>query len=74
MLPVTPESPAISPGNVTFLPNQGPPFILRDMLTYVCEDENVYQITPSANAVTTCESTGSFTHDANPPTCQQACM
>ena len=73
MLPVLPESPTPSPGNATFLPNTGPPFIVGDVVTYACENENVYFLTPSANAETTCENTGSFSHDANPPTCQQTC-
>ena len=48
-----------------------PPFLEGDQFMYICEDDNVYGLTVS-NPVTTCEVTGIFTQDGNPPICVQA--
>ena len=69
MLPVT------SPGAVMVQPVGGsgnsPPFVEGDQFMYVCEDDDVFGLTVS-NPVTTCEVTGMFTQDGNPPMCVQA--
>ena len=68
MLPVT------SPGVVMVLPVGGlgnsPPFVEGDQFMYICEDDDVFGLTVS-NPVTTCEDTGMFTQDDNPPICGQ---
>ena len=48
-----------------------PPFLVGNMFSYVCNDTDVYELTPSDNVVTTCGDDGSFTYDANPPICRQ---
>ena len=68
---------ASTPGPIMLVPGanveNSPPFFVGDSFSYVCEDTNVYQLTPPSNEVTRCEESGLFTYDVNPPTCQQIC-
>ena len=69
MLPVT------SPGAVMLLPidvsGNSPPFLEGDQFMYICENQDVFGLAVN-NPVTTCEDTGMFTQDGNPPMCVQA--
>ena len=69
-----PLLPVTSPGAVMVSPIGGlgnsPPFLEGDQFMYICEDDDVFGLTVS-NPVTTCEDTGMFTQDGNPPICVQ---
>ena len=64
-----------SPGDIALGPVSNtatsPPFLVGDIFSYVCVDAVNFQLFPASNALTFCEVGGSFTLDANPPTCQQ---
>ena len=68
----------VSPGGISLVPvppvSSNPPFLAGDSLNYVCDNPNVYVLMPiSVGSLTECVNGGSFTLDASPPTCEQAC-
>ena len=49
-----------------------PPFLQGDQFTYECTSPLLYSLDANLQT-TTCESDGSFTRDAAPPTCDRTC-
>ena len=49
-----------------------PPFLQGDSFTYECTSPLLYALDASLET-TTCDSDGSFTRDAAPPTCDRTC-